>query len=98
MHRRPCLLALLAFLATGALSAGEPAVRNVNLRGLTIGGKTTLVIDGDELGPAPRLLLPFAARQELKKATDKQATFEVTLADDVMPGYHHLRVATEAGV
>lgn len=93
------VLALLAFLATGALSAGDPVVRNVSVRGLTIGGKTTLVVDGDELGPAPRLLLPFAAHQDSKpKSTEKQATFEVTLGQDVIAGYHHLRVVNDAGV
>src|SRR5688572_9308840 len=93
-------LALLAlFLGAGPLAAVEPVVRNLNLRGLQVGGQTTLVIDGDGLGTEPRLLLPFDAKQELKgKATDKQATFLVTLPADVPAGYYHLRVATDGGV
>jgi len=74
-------------------------VRNLNVRGLQVGGTTTIVLDGDDFLKAPRLLLPFAAKAELKKgATDKQATFDVTLGGDVVPGYYHLRVVTDGGV
>src|SRR5436190_1118309 len=91
-----CTLALLTFASVG--SAAEPLVRNLNLRGLQIEGTTTLVIDGDYLVGA-KLLLPFAAKSELKPdSTDKRATFDVTLAADVTPGYHNLRVVTEGGV
>jgi hypothetical protein len=96
---RLVLCASVSLWFNAFLSAGEPVVRNVNLRGLQVGGATTLVIDGDEFGPAPRLLLPFAAGQQLKKSsTDKQATFDVTLGADVVPGYYHLRVVTDGGV
>ena len=62
--------------------AAEPVARSVNVRGLQVGGTTTLVIDGDEFGKEPRLLLPFPAQQQLKKgSTDKQATFDVTLGE-----------------
>ena len=93
---------LWAFVFLGAaarLAAGEPAIRNLDVRGLRIGGTTAIVVDGDELGTAPRLLLPFAAKQTLKSgATKNRAVFEVTLDDAVQPGYHNLRVATEGGV
>ncbi|MFO0825715.1 MAG: hypothetical protein U0792_21770 [Gemmataceae bacterium] len=82
-------------------------MRNVNVRGLQIGGTTTITIDGDELGKVPRLfsplakppqlLLPFPAKQTLKPGrTDKRAEFEVTLGD-VTPGFYHLRVVTDGG-
>jgi hypothetical protein len=97
-----CLLLALLTWAPANLCAGEPVLRNLSLRGLQIGGTTTLVIDGDELGAAPRLLLPFPARQQLKPASANapktQATFEVTLDGDVEPGYHHLRLVTDDGV
>lgn len=92
---------VLPMLLVGAasLSAGEPVLRNVNLRGLQVGGTTTIVCDGDEFGQAPRLLLPFPAQQLVKKgATAKQATFDVTLAADATPGYHHLRLVSADGV
>lgn len=91
----------LVLLCAGAssLNAGEPSIRALNLRGLTIGGTTTLVVDGDNLGTAPRLSFAFAAKQELKAgATDKRATFDVTLADGVAPGYYNLRIVTDGGV
>jgi hypothetical protein len=99
-HPARCWLALLAFsLAASSLCAAEPVIRNLDVRGLRVGGTTTLAIDGDDLGKAPRLLLPFAANQTLKPGgTDKRAVFDVTLADDVTPGYHHLRIVTDGGV
>jgi hypothetical protein len=82
-----------------ALRAAEPVIRNLDVRGLRVGGTTTLIIDGDDLGAAPRLLLPFSAKQTHKPgSTEKKAVFDVTLDDDVVPGYHHLRVVTEGGV
>jgi len=80
----------------------------VNVRGLQVGGTTTITIDGDELGTpprflaplakTPRLFLPFAAKQTLKPGyTDKRAEFEVALDDTITPGLYHLRVVTEGG-
>jgi hypothetical protein len=97
---------LLAILCVSAslwfnpllITAAEPVLRNVNLRGLQVGGTTSVVIDGDEFGKTPRLLLPFPAKSQLAKSADKQATFEVTLGADAVPGYYHLRVVTDGGV
>jgi hypothetical protein len=73
-------------------------VRDVNVRGLKVNGTTTLTVTGDDFGKAPKLLLPFAAKQTLKPgSTDKKADFEVELKD-ATPGLHHLRVVTEGGV
>lgn len=80
-------------------NAAEPGIRSVNIRGLQVGGSTVVTIDGDDLGKAPKLLLPFPAKQALQpKSTDKQAVFEVTLDGTVPPGFHHLRVVSEGGV
>src|SRR5215207_844346 len=99
MPFRVATLALLSvFTLIGAAAAAEPLVRSLNLRGLQIEGTTALVIDGDHLAGA-KLLLPFAAKSELKPdSTDKRATFDVTPAADVTPGYHNLRVVTDGGV
>lgn len=92
------LLSLFVGLPADLL-AGEPAIRNLSLHGLQIGSATTLVVDGDELGTAPRLLLPFPARQQLKSGSTKnQATFDVNLDASIEPGYYHLRIATDEGV
>src|SRR5436309_8590058 len=94
-------LAFVWLLAAVALpvAAAEPTVRTVTVRGLQVGGTTTLTLDGDDLGKSPRLLLPFPAKQTLKPgSTEKQATFEVTVGEDVVPGYYHLRAVTDGGV
>src|SRR4051812_16927380 len=86
-------------VAAPPLRAAEPTIRNLNVRGLQIAGTTTITLDGDDLGTAPRLLLPFPAKQQLKPgATKTQAVFDVTLEGDIEPGYHHLRVLTDEGV
>jgi len=73
-------------------------VREVSVRGLQVGGTTTISVTGDDLGKAPQLFFPFAAKQTLKPGnTDKKADFDVELKD-VTPGLHHLRVVTEGGV
>ncbi len=78
--------------------AAEPTVRNVNVRGLQVGGTTTITIDGDDLGKSPQLFLPFPAQQTLKpSSTDKKAEFTVTLDKSLPPGLYHLRVVTEGG-
>ena len=90
-------LLFFLFLASPLLAA-EPTVRNLNVRGLQVGGTTTITVDGDDLGKTPKLLFPFPAKQTLKPgSTDKQATFEVALDDAITPGLYHLRVVTEGG-
>src|SRR5437763_14770263 len=92
-------LTLFSLICASAAAAAQPNIRNLNVRGLQVGGTTALTVDGDDLGAAPKLLLRFPAKQLLKPgSTDKQATFEVTLDDAVSPGYYHLRVVTDGGV
>jgi hypothetical protein len=95
------LLASLAVLAALAahVCAAEPTLRSIDVRGLQIGGTTTVVVDGDGLGGAPRLVLPFAAKQALKPgATATRAVFDVTLDGNVEPGYANLWLATAEGI
>jgi len=81
------------------LTAAEPTLRNINIRGLQIGGSTVITIDGDDLSTTPKLLLPFAAKQVLQpKSTEKSATFAVALDDTISPGLYNLRVVTANGV
>lgn len=92
--------ALTAILiAVAGVRAAEPTLRTLNVYGLTIDGTTKIVVDGDDLGESPRLLLPFPVQQELApKSTPKQATFTVALGDAIVPGYYQLRIANEHGV
>ncbi len=95
----PRVLSCVALLVlTLRLTAVEPTVRDINVRGLQTNGTTTITVTGDDLGKAPKLLLPFPAKQTLKPgSTDKQAVFEVTL-ESATPGLHHLRIVTDGGV
>jgi len=93
------VVAMLLLLAPTRFDAAEPVIRNINLRGLQIGGTTSLVIDGDNFGKSPRLLLSFPVQQQLNKdSADKQAKLDVALGTDAVPGYYHLRVVTDGGV
>src|SRR6185369_15844785 len=77
----------------------EPALANLNIRGLQLGGMTQLVVSGDEFGTTPKLLFPFAAKQELQPGgTNNTATFNVTPEGDIQPGYYQVRVASAGGV
>ncbi|WP_157369815.1 hypothetical protein [Zavarzinella formosa] len=90
---------IVALCLMASLEAAEPTIRNLNVRGLQIGGKTKLIIDGDDLGKSPSLLLPFPVKQTLVKGnTDKQAFFEVEATGDVQPGYYPLAVVTDQGI
>jgi hypothetical protein len=93
------ILTVLVFLVAALrLTAAEPTVRDLNVRGLQTNGTTTVTVTGDDLGKAPKLLLPFAAKQTLKSGnTDKLAVFEVAV-EGATPGLHHFRVVTEGGV
>ena len=93
------VVSLLVVVAATRAAAAEPEIRALTVRGLQVGGTTTLTLDGDGLGKEPKLHLPFPAKATLKApATDKQATFDVALGNDVIPGYYHLRLITEGGI
>jgi hypothetical protein len=93
-------LALAAVCAaTGSLHGAAPVIGNLTLRGLQVGGTTTLLVQGSDLGTTPRLLLPFPAKQDRKAGGNpQQATFDVTLGPDVVPGIYPLRIVAEGGV
>jgi hypothetical protein len=97
-------LALCVFLACGALPApafaAAPQITNLPVRGFQTGVSTTFTIEGADLLPNPRILLPVpVASQVLKdKATANRVQIEVALPANVPPGMHLLRVANAKGV
>lgn len=80
------------------LQSAEPEVRSLDLRGLQVGGTTRLVFEGQDFGKEPHLLFPFPARPERKEATDKKAVFEVTLGNEVAPGFYPVWLASVGGL
>lgn len=104
LRRSPALLLAVVFAAatsamtSASTSAAEPVIRNLSLRGLQIGGTTTIAVDGDAL-VEPRLLLPFPAQATLKpESTETRAVFDVALDGQVAAGLYSLRVVTPGGV
>lgn len=77
-----------------------PKITNLSLRGLQAGGVTTLVIEGSELSPEPRLLLSTpVAKQAIKEgATPERLEVELTLDGQTPGGIYLLRVASASGV
>lgn len=88
------------FAAPLAAIAGPPAVRTLNVRGLRSGGPTTLVIEGAELLPNPRLVMtqPIASQSVKPTSTATRVELEVTLDAAAEPGLQSLYLATDGGL
>lgn len=96
----PFVLVTCAWTLLGSLaSSAEPTLANLNIRGLQLDGTTQVIVSGDEFGTTPKLLLPFAAKQELQPGgTNNAATFSVTPEGDIQPGFYQIRMVTPGGV
>jgi hypothetical protein len=99
---RPLRLAASAVLALCSClpaAAAPPQVARVTPPALQAGATTLLTVEGTDLAPNPRLLLPVPlAGQTVKDgATPTRVQIEVKLAD-VPPGVYPLRLATDQGV
>src|SRR3954465_14777569 len=92
--------ALAGLFVTTTQLVAAPEVQNLSLRGLQTGAATSLVIDGADLLPEPRVVLPvpIAAQVVRPGATATRVQIDVTLADTVPPGFYQLRVANAHGI
>ncbi len=93
-------LAIAVGLTAGAAADAAPRITNVSLRGLQAGGVTTLVIEGSELLPEPRIYLSApVARQTIKEgATPQRLEVEFLLDGQTPAGIYLLRVASATGI
>lgn len=93
-------LVLFASVSGSRTTEAAPNVANLSLRGLRIGGSTTLVIDGSELAPNPTLLLPWsdATYTVQPSSTPAKLVVDVTLPTTVTPGIYSIRCASASGV
>lgn len=93
-------LLLLSLILIARESVAAPSVGNISLRGLQIGGTTTIAIQGSELLPEPKLLAPFPiAKQEVVAgATANSLQLLITLDANVSPGIYPVRLASGAGI
>ncbi|OAI46392.1 hypothetical protein AYO44_02175 [Planctomycetaceae bacterium SCGC AG-212-F19] len=81
-------------------NAAPPNATKVGTLTLQPGVATTLVIDGTDLIPNPRILLPIAIASQTVKdgATPTKIQVEIKLADNVPPGVYQMRVASDKGI
>ena len=101
MIRRTTLaFAFLVFVLLASHAVAAPTIGNVSLRGLSIGQPTTIVIEGSDLLPDPKLILPVKiASQTLKpNATANRVEIDVTVDAEVTPGIYSLRLASGKGI
>jgi hypothetical protein len=95
---RAGLLLLLAIWSGTAVAA--PRIDNVSLRGLQLGGSTTLVVTGAELAPAPVVWLGSEMLEASTKdgSTADRLELEVKLPREAFPGIRTLRISNELGI
>ena len=99
---KKCCASLLAVavVALARQAHAAPQIKNISLRGLQVGAVNTLVIEGDELSPSPRILLTApVARQVIKDgATANRLEIELALDSQIQSGIYLLRVASASGI
>lgn len=96
-----CLLMLTAACAfESGFASAAPRISTLSLRGLRVGATTTLVIEGSDLSPGARVLLPvpIATERVLPGATPQKITVELTLPPHAPRGRVALRVANSRGI
>lgn len=95
--RRLLVAAFVLAIATDLSAA--PVVRSLTVRGLQIGGTTTIRIDGSDLLPNPQLLMSVPiAKQTLKpNPTATRVEFDVTLAGDITAGLYNFWLVNDLG-
>ena len=95
-----CALALLVSAAATPGFAAPPIVRNIDIRGLQIGGTTTVAFDGADLPPGARVMMsvPIAAQVVRPNATATRVEIDVTLDGSLVPGLYNLYLAGENGI
>lgn len=95
-----CCLVAIAWCTVGAWATAAPQIGNVSLRGLQAGGVTTLVIDGSELLPEPRVVFsaPLIKATIKEGATPTRLEIEFALDGQTPAGIYLLRLASASGI
>lgn len=92
---------ILASTLGGGRAAAAPVIENLSLRGLQVGGKTTLSIGGADLEADSRIVLPIPIAEQKVVHADKanrRVDIEVALAAEVPAGTYPLRIANALGI
>lgn len=96
---RLCVIILSVVCVANVVDAA-PNITNMSIRGLQIGGTTTVVIQGSDLLPDPKLVLgvPVAKQEIVGKPVANRVEFKLTLGDKITPGLYNLRLANANGI
>lgn len=80
--------------------AAPPQISRVTVPALQIGAPTTLVIEGTDLTPNPRIVLPVSVLAQTVKepSMPNRVQIEVKLADKVPSGVYLLRLGNDKGI
>ena len=54
-----CATALVAVASLATLANAAPQISSLSIRGLQIGGRTSITIDGSDLQPDPHIVVPI---------------------------------------
>ncbi len=92
--------AAIVCLTLAQHAAAAPRISNVSLRGLQAGGITTVVIEGSELLPDPRIFFSApVARQTIKEGAKRERLeVEFVLDAETPSGIYLLRAASASGI
>lgn len=101
--RDACCRWFLHALCLGAFAANSlaaPVINSFAPRGLGIGQTTTVVIDGADLLPSPRLLLSSNGLDAKLKPNPapNRVEFDITIPKSASPGIHLVRLASDQGI
>jgi len=93
-------IALIVATIASSRALAAPRIDDLSLRGLQLGGKTTITLSGAELLPEPRLLLGDEVLKTALRdgATAERVEVEVDLPAESFPGIRQLRVANSLGI
>jgi hypothetical protein len=95
-----CLATTIALGLAHPAAAAKPVIRDVNFRGLQIGGTTTIVVDGTNLLPDPKLIstLPITKQTLRPKSNANRLEIDVTVNAQAIPGFYNIWIANRNGV
>src|SRR5262249_22303422 len=99
--RRFLAAPLVLLLGVCTLPGAPPLISGFTPRGAERGKAVELTVTGSNLTPGARLVLPFAAHQELlsdAKPNPAQARFRLTVDPIVPTGTYPVRVVTDDGI
>ena len=91
----------IVFVAAQFAPAAPPTITKLSLRGLQLGATTTLVVEGSDLLPNPRVLLnvPVKSATVMPGAKPNRIEMELVLDHkDVTSGIYLLRLANDEGI